>query len=115
MEKSLAAILRGIVLFLAVFVLLVGVSGCQKQEEPGPMEQAGKIVDEGIESTTSAVEKAGTQLEEGVQSTKEQLEEGVQSTKDTMKDVGDTIKEGAEKTADTVKDTAEQVEKKVWE
>ena len=56
MKKSFVAFLKGIVSVIVVLVFVVAVSGCQKEE--GPMEKAGKKVDEGIQATTDAA-KAG--------------------------------------------------------
>lgn len=42
---------------LAMSALLVALPGCEKQE--GPMEQAGKKVDQGMENAGEQIEKAG--------------------------------------------------------
>jgi uncharacterized lipoprotein YehR (DUF1307 family) len=92
MGKSVVAFLKGIVLVMTVLVLVVGVSGCQKQE--GPMEKVGKSVDEGVSNTKGTMETAG-----------EKVDKGFEETKDATKHAGEEVKEGAEKTVDAVKDT----------
>lgn len=92
MGKSVVAFLKGIVLVMAVLVLVVGVSGCQKQE--GPMEKAGKAVDEGVSNTKDTME-----------TTAEKVDKGYEATKDATKQAGEAVKEGAEKTVDAVKDS----------
>jgi flavodoxin len=46
---------------LAMSALLVALSGCEKQE--GPMEQAGKRVDQGMEKAGEQIEKAGDSIQ----------------------------------------------------
>jgi uncharacterized lipoprotein YehR (DUF1307 family) len=47
---------------LVMSVLLVALSGCEKQE--GPMEQAGKSVDNATESVVEHVENAGEAIQD---------------------------------------------------
>ena len=47
---------------LLIGALLVGLSGCQKQE--GPSEKAGKEVDKAAEKVGQQVEKAGNSIQE---------------------------------------------------
>jgi uncharacterized protein YllA (UPF0747 family) len=42
--------------------LLIGLPGCEKQE--GPMEQAGKKVDQGVEKAGEQIEKAGDSIQD---------------------------------------------------
>ena len=73
MKNSFVAFLKCLVSVLAVLVFVVGVSGCQKQE--GPMEKAGKKVDESVESTKDAMKKAGQQTKEAVKNAAEKVED----------------------------------------
>jgi hypothetical protein len=47
---------------LAMSALLVALPGCEKQE--GPMEQAGKTVDQGVENAGKQIEKAGDNIQD---------------------------------------------------
>jgi len=47
---------------LVISVLLVALSGCEKQE--GPMEQAGKSVDNATSSVVEHVENAGEAIQD---------------------------------------------------
>ncbi len=46
---------------LAISVLLVALSGCQKE---GPVEQAGKEVDQAAEKVGEQIEKAGDNIQD---------------------------------------------------
>ncbi len=54
---------------LAVSVLLVALSGCQKQE--GPAEQAGKQVDQATEEVGEQIEKAGDSIQDAAKGDKD--------------------------------------------
>ena len=47
---------------LAMGILIVGLSACQKKE--GPAERAGKEVDKAVESTGQQLEKAGQKIQD---------------------------------------------------
>jgi uncharacterized protein YllA (UPF0747 family) len=47
---------------LVMSALLVALPGCEKQE--GPMEQAGKKVDQGVEKAGEQIEKAGDSIQD---------------------------------------------------
>ncbi|MDD5389596.1 MAG: hypothetical protein PHD37_09640 [Gallionellaceae bacterium] len=47
---------------LAVSVLLIALPGCQKQE--GPMEVAGKKVDDAMEKTGQKIEQVGENIQD---------------------------------------------------
>ena len=47
---------------LVMSALLVALPGCEKQE--GPMEQAGKKVDQGVEKAGEQIEKAGDRIQD---------------------------------------------------
>jgi hypothetical protein len=49
--------------------LLFGLPGCEKQE--GPMEQAGKKVDQGVENAGEQIEKAGDSIQDAAKVDKE--------------------------------------------
>ncbi|MDO8301666.1 MAG: hypothetical protein Q7T18_00340 [Sedimentisphaerales bacterium] len=55
-------------LTLVMSVLLVTLSGCQKQE--GPAERAGKEVDKAVEKTGQKIEKAGDKIEDAAKGEK---------------------------------------------
>ncbi|NTV87395.1 MAG: hypothetical protein HGA21_11715 [Burkholderiaceae bacterium] len=54
---------------LAVSVLLVALSGCQKQE--GPAEQAGKQVDRATGKVGEQIEKAGDSIQDAAKGDKD--------------------------------------------
>ena len=83
MKKSFVAFLKGIVSVMVVLVFVVAVSGCQKEE--GPMEKAGKKVDEGIQATTDAAKKAGEKVSEGAEKTKEAVKDVAEKVEDKAK------------------------------
>lgn len=47
---------------LAMSLLLIGMSGCEKKE--GPAERAGKQIDKSIESAGKQLEKAGEKIQD---------------------------------------------------
>jgi hypothetical protein len=47
---------------LAMSILLVGLSACEKKE--GPAERAGKQIDKAVESAGQQVEKAGQKIQD---------------------------------------------------
>lgn len=53
---------------LAVTVLAVGMSSCQKQE--GPVERAGKAIDKSVESAGQQLEKAGQGIQDAAKDAK---------------------------------------------
>ena len=53
---------------LAVLVLAVGVSSCEKKE--GPVERAGKAIDKSVESAGQQIEKAGQKIEDAAKDAK---------------------------------------------
>jgi hypothetical protein len=54
---------------LAVSMLLLALSGCEKQE--GPMENAGKEVDRAVEKLGQQVEKAGEKMQDAAKGDKQ--------------------------------------------
>jgi len=54
---------KSVIAMLAVTVLLMVVSGCKKE---GPLERAGKKVDETVEKAGEQVEKAGKEIQKDV-------------------------------------------------
>jgi hypothetical protein len=54
---------------LAMSALLVALPGCEKQE--GPMEQAGKKVDQGVENAGKQIGRAGDSIQEATKVDKE--------------------------------------------
>jgi len=53
---------------LAMSVLIVGLSACQKKE--GPAERAGKQIDKAVENAGQQVEKAGQQIQDAAKDAK---------------------------------------------
>jgi len=56
-------LLRIILTALMMIILMVGVSGCTKE---GPVEKAGKKVDQTIEKAGEQMEKAGEKVQDAV-------------------------------------------------
>ena len=53
---------------LAMSVLVVGLSACEKKE--GPAERAGKQIDKAVEKVGEQVEKAGQQIQDAAKDAK---------------------------------------------
>ena len=53
---------------LAVIVLAVGMSSCQKKE--GPAERAGKEIDKSVESAGQQLERAGQKIQDAANDAK---------------------------------------------
>jgi hypothetical protein len=53
-------IYRSVIATLAITILLVCISGCKKE---GPLEHAGKKIDETVEKGGQQVEKAGKEIQ----------------------------------------------------
>jgi hypothetical protein len=53
---------KSVVAALAMSVLLVGISGCQK----GPAERAGEKIDKTVEKGAQEIEKAGKKIQDDV-------------------------------------------------
>jgi hypothetical protein len=53
---------KSVIAALAMSLLLMGLSGCMKQE--GPAERAGKKIDKTVEKGGQQVEKAGKKIQE---------------------------------------------------
>ena len=109
MKSFVFSFLKGIFSIVAICVLLVGVSACEKE---GTFEKAGKEADKAIEQTTEAVSESAQAAKdavgEAVEETGKKIDEGAQAAKDTLD-------KGVEKTADAVRSAADTVEKKVKE
>jgi hypothetical protein len=59
---------NGIAAGLAMSVLVLGLSACQKKE--GPAERAGKEVDKAVERAGQQVEKAGKEIQDAAKDAK---------------------------------------------
>lgn len=57
----------GVITVLIVAVLMFGLLGCTKE---GPVEKAGKKVDETVQKAGEQIEKAGEKVQEAVQDAK---------------------------------------------
>jgi hypothetical protein len=53
---------------LAIGVLVVGLSACEKKE--GPVERAGKAIDKSVESAGQKLEKAGQDIQDAAKDLK---------------------------------------------
>jgi hypothetical protein len=58
---------QSVITALIVLVLIVGLSGCKKE---GPMERAGKKVDQTVEKAGEQIEKAGESVQDAVKDVK---------------------------------------------
>jgi len=58
---------QGVVTALIMVVLMVGLSGCTKE---GPLEKAGKKVDQTVEKAGEQIEKAGEKVQDAVKDVK---------------------------------------------
>ena len=58
---------QSVIATLIVLVLIVGLSGCKKE---GPMERAGKKVDQTVEKAGEQIEKAGESVQDAVKDAK---------------------------------------------
>ena len=58
---------QSVITVLVMIVLMAGISGCKKE---GPMERAGKKVDNTIEKAGDQIEKAGEKVQDAVKDTK---------------------------------------------
>ena len=58
----------GISAILAISILTVGLSACEKKEGPG--ERAGKQVDKAVENVGKKVEKAGENIQDAAKDSK---------------------------------------------
>ena len=59
-EIQMMKISRSVIATLAITVLLVGISGCKKE---GPVERAGKKIDEAVEKGGQQIEEAGKKIQ----------------------------------------------------
>jgi hypothetical protein len=58
---------QSVITAVFILVLIVGLSGCKKE---GPMERAGKKVDQTVEKAGEQIEKAGESVKDAVKDTK---------------------------------------------
>lgn len=68
-EKHMMKLDKMVSTSLIMGVLIVALSGCQKQE--GPVEQAGKEVDQTVEKVGEQIEKAGESIQDAAKGDKE--------------------------------------------
>jgi hypothetical protein len=59
---------NGVITGLAMSILIVGLSACEKKE--GPAERAGKEVDKAVESAGQKLEKAGQDIQDAAKDAK---------------------------------------------
>jgi hypothetical protein len=71
---------------LLVSGLLLALPGCQKQEEEGPAEQAGKEIDKMAAKAGQQVEKAGEGIDKMVERAGQQVEKAGEAMQDAAKD-----------------------------
>ena len=63
MRKFVQSVITAVIMI----VLIVGLSGCKKE---GPMERAGKKVDQTVEKAGEQIEKAGESVKDAVKDAK---------------------------------------------
>jgi predicted small lipoprotein YifL len=63
MRKFVQSVITAVIML----ILIVGLSGCKKE---GPMERAGKKVDQTVEKAGEQIEKAGESVKDAVKDTK---------------------------------------------
>ena len=80
MKRSMVTFLKGILSVIVALVFFVTVSGCQKEE--GPMEKAGKKVDEGIGAAKDTMKKADKKIDESIDKAKEAMDDAAQKAKE---------------------------------
>ncbi len=83
MKNYFLAFMKVVVSVTAVMAFVISFSGCQKQE--GPMEKAGKKVDESVEAAKDAVKKAGQKVSEGAEKTKEAVKNAAEKVEEKVK------------------------------
>ena len=71
---------------LLVSGLLLALPGCQKHEEEGPAEQAGKEIDKMVGKAGQQVEKAGKEIDKVVEKTGQQVEKAGAAIQEAAKD-----------------------------
>jgi hypothetical protein len=64
----LTKIRNGVCAGLAISILILGLSACEKKE--GPAERAGKEIDKSIESAGKQLEKAGDKIQDAAKDAK---------------------------------------------
>ena len=67
-EQRVTKIRNGVCAGLAISVLILGLSACEKKE--GPAERAGKEIDKSIESAGKQLEKAGDKIQDAAKDAK---------------------------------------------
>ena len=58
---------QSVITVLMMIVLMIGLSACKKE---GPVEKAGKKIDQTIEKAGEKIEKAGEKVQDAVKDTK---------------------------------------------
>ena len=58
---------QSVITAMIMIVLIIGLSGCKKE---GPMERAGKKVDQTVEKAGEQIEKAGESVQDAVKDAK---------------------------------------------
>ena len=69
---------KSIIAALAMSLLLIGISGCMKQEG-GPAERAGKKIDKTVEKGGEQIEKAGKKIQDDAKGKRSDLQSGITS------------------------------------
>jgi len=84
MKKRIMSFLKVFVALCVVAVFVVSVSGCAKEE--GPMEKAGKEIDQAVDTAKDKVDQTAKDVKEGAEKTAEAVKEGAEKTRDAVKD-----------------------------
>lgn len=96
LHKSIALLFAGL--------LMVGISGCEKEE--GPIEKAGKSLDQAATSVKESADQAATSVKESADQAETSVQESYEEAKDVVLDKGPAEKAG-ESIDDAVKSISE--------
>lgn len=75
MKKTIKPFLKMFVVVCVALVFAIFVSGCAKEE--GPMEKAGKKIDQAVETAKEKVDDTAKEVKEGADKTKEAVKDAV--------------------------------------
>lgn len=99
-------VMNKFMLLLSLVFLLLVFTGCSKQE--GPAERAGKKIDESIESSKGAIDRA-------IEKAAEKIEEIKDTSEDSAEQAGKKIDEAVEDLKDSASEAYEEVVEKMDE
>ncbi|WP_207062112.1 hypothetical protein [Motiliproteus sp. SC1-56] len=76
------------------FALVAGLTGCDSSD--GPAEEAGKKMDEAMETTKEKLEELGDKMSDAMDSAGDKMSDAMDTTEEKMEETGDKIKEATE-------------------